>query len=118
MNIKYILPFPVSVNYLYAGGSGQKRFKSKKYKLWLAACEAFDYDPAEYDGVFITYKFWFPDNRERDSANLEKCVTDWLVTKRIIKNDAWQNIKAMRLIPMGIDKINPRVEIEITTQAE
>lgn len=116
--IELVLPFPVSVNALYGGGTGQKRFKSVKYKNWLAHCEAFEFDPAEYDGVYLTYKFWFPDNRERDTANLEKCVSDWLVTKKIIKNDAWQNIKAMRLIPMGIDKLNPRVQIEIEFQDE
>lgn len=33
-----ILPFPPTVNSLFGGGSKQKRFPSKKYKAWKAAC--------------------------------------------------------------------------------
>ena len=35
--IEISLPFPPSINALYGGGSGQRRFPSKKYKAWLAA---------------------------------------------------------------------------------
>ena len=106
-----VLPFPPSVNGLYGGGSRQKRFPSKKYKQWLASCpELPDYS---WHPVRITYKFYFPDNRERDTENYVKAVSDYLVKQGVIKDDNWRVVSSMLLLPMGIDRKNPRVEIRI-----
>lgn len=106
-----VLPFPPSVNGLYGGGSRQKRFPSKKYKQWLASCpELPDYS---WYPVRITYSFYFPDNRERDTENYVKAVSDYLVKQGTIKDDNWRIITSMLLLPMGIDRKNPRVEIRI-----
>jgi len=107
-----VLPFPVSVNSLYGGGSNQRRFPSKKYKTWLLSCPKLS--PLKLTDVSLHYKFYFPDNRARDAANLEKCVTDYLVKQNVIIDDSWQHIKYMGLSPMGIDRERPRVEVYIT----
>lgn len=101
------------MNALYGGGSKQQRFPSKAYKEWLAKCPKLD--PMGYDLVTLHYEYYFPDNRERDTSNYEKAVTDYLVKQRVIVNDSWKNILDNRQTPMGIDKLNPRVEITIAS---
>jgi len=109
MIVRITLPFPITVNQLYGGGSGQQRFPSKKYKLWLARCP--ELEAHRFERAKIQYLYFFPDDRARDTANLEKCVTDYLVKQKVIVDDSWKHIQAMVLIPMGIDRENPRVEI-------
>ena len=106
-----VLPFPPSVNSLFGGGSKQKRFPSKAYKAWIISCP--DLYPHMFDGIELTYSYYFPDKRERDTENYVKAVSDLLVKKNVIANDSWLNIHKMTIIPMGVDKLNPRVEIEI-----
>lgn len=107
----FVLPFPPSVNGLYGGGSAQKRFPSKQYKAWLASCPILP--SIGLDNIEITYSYYFPDNRERDTENYVKAVSDYLVKCSTIANDSWKNIRKMTIIPMGVDKINPRVEITV-----
>jgi Holliday junction resolvase RusA-like endonuclease len=109
--IKITLPFPPSVNSMFGGGSAQKRFPSKKYKQWLQDCPKLD--AIGCDKVELTYMYYFPDARERDSENYIKAVTDFLVKQGALKNDSWKEVLKMTIIPMGIDRLNPRVEIEI-----
>lgn len=109
---KFVLPFPPSINGLYGGGSKQRRFPSKQYKEWLKKCPSLA--PVMLDKVEIRYFYYFPDQRERDSQNYEKAITDFLVNNGVLVNDSWKNINLMTFIPMGVDKLNPRVEIEIT----
>lgn len=109
--IKIILPFPVSINSLYGGGSGQRRFPSKRYKLWLASCPRLE--PLQLNNIRLDYLYYFPDYRERDCENYVKCVSDYLVNQNVIKNDDWRSIYEMRLIPIGIDRKKARVEIDI-----
>lgn len=109
--INFSLPFPVSVNALYNGGSGQKRFPSKKYKAWLVACPRLP--NLQLSNISIHYRFFFPDNRMRDMENNVKCVSDYLVKCGVIVDDCWQIVNEMHLTHGGIDKKNPRVEIDI-----
>lgn len=109
----FTLPFPVSVNAMYNGGSKQQRFKSAKYKAWLKSCPPMR--TLNLTNVTIHYNFYMPDDRSRDTCNLEKGVSDYLVSQGVLIDDSWQHIKQMTLTPMGIDRANPRVEIEIVT---
>lgn len=109
--IKITLPFPPSVNSLFGGGSAQKRFPSKKYKAWLLSCPKLT--AYGQNNVHLKYTYYFPDARERDSENYVKAVTDFLVKQGVLVNDSWKEIKSMLIIPAGIDRENPRVEIEI-----
>lgn len=109
-----ILPIPPSVNALYGGGSKQKRFKSKAYKEWEAKCPK-DIPRLNLSGVQIEYTFFFKDNRARDCQNYIKAATDFLVNSKIIRDDCWQHVSKEVLWCGGIDKINPRIEIIIST---
>lgn len=82
------LPFSVSVNQLYAGGSGQQRFKSKKYVAWLKSCPKLRELNID-EPVSVEYIFTWPDNRARDGQNYIKCATDFLVSQKVIKDDCW-----------------------------
>ncbi len=118
--IKLTLPFPPSVNGLFGGGSGQKRFPSKKYKDWLKLCAtkadiygiAVNFAPIS-QAITITYTFSWPDKRVRDGQNYMKAVTDWLVNQGVIEDDNYNIIVSESWNHVGVDKLRPRVEVEI-----
>jgi len=84
------LPFPVSVNAMFADGK-TRRHKSQRYADWIveASWALKVQRPMPVPGpVKITYEFQEGrDNRRRDAFNLEKGVTDLLVYFGIIEAD-------------------------------
>ncbi len=113
--IKIVLPFPPSVNGLYGGGSGQKRFPSKKYKQWLHHCPTLE--AINLKGpVKIYYTFYWPDKRIRDGQNYLKAPLDFLVNQGVLVDDNWNIVISETWDHIGIDKVNPRVVIEIILQ--
>lgn len=107
-----VLPSPVSANQLYGGGSKQRRFKTKKYKAWIASCPKLHKNHNFYE-IELEYTFFFKTKRLADVGNFEKGVTDYLVAQGIIEDDNWQVVKKIVLIFGGIDKLNPRAEVKI-----
>lgn len=110
---KFILPFPPSGNGLYGGGSGQKRFPSKKYKAWLASCPKLD-PIAISQLVTVCYTYAWPDNRIRDGQNYQKATLDYLVNQGVLKDDNWKIVCGETWDHIGIDRKNPRVEVTVT----
>lgn len=88
--ISLVLPFPVSINALYAGRG--RRHKSKRYKKWILEAQnalwSQQWKPLADAPLQITYRFGQPDNRQRDVFNLEKCVSDFLVDQQVISDDS------------------------------
>lgn len=85
-----MLPFPPTLNGLYAGKA--RRYKSPRYKAWLDEAW-FQINPqrplAHFDTpVSIIIHLGRPDNRKRDVANYEKATTDFLVAANVLKDDA------------------------------
>lgn len=111
---KCFLPFPVSVNSLYGGGSRQKRFKTSTYNQWLNRCPSL---PAI--GIktpcSIDYKFTMPDRKKRDLANFIKCVDDYLVSQDVISDDGWSVIREGKFSLAGIDKKTSGVIVTISS---
>ncbi len=104
------LPIPPSVNALYSGN--HRRFKSKRYKAWIA--EAEDAIQGEKftmmsGNIEVTYRICSPDNRRRDLENYSKALSDFLVDHKIIEDDS--NIQ--RLVMEWADDITPGLS-EIT----
>lgn len=112
---KITLPFPPSVNGLYGGGSGQKRFPSKKYKEWLFLCPTLE-PLGISQRVRIAYTFAFPDLRVRDGQNYMKAPLDYLVNEGVLQDDNWNLVVGEEWNHVGIDRKNARVEIEIILQ--
>ena len=113
MQYHFTLPMPPSVNSLYGGGSKQQRFKSAAYKAWLKNCPPMR--SLNLQRVKIYYGFYFKTHARADCCNFEKAITDYLVAQNVIVDDSWQHIAEMTLTPMGVDKNNARVEIELVT---
>ena len=90
MQLKIELPHPPSVNAAYINLKRGGRAKSQVYKQWLKDAEAalWGQKITHFDGwVRVVYTFRVPDNRKRDVANLEKCLSDFLVKMGILKDE-------------------------------
>lgn len=65
--------------------------------------------------VYIHYRFYEKDRR-RDKSNVAafaiKVIEDAIQEMHIIKNDNWKGIDGYS-VSFDIDKINPRIEVEI-----
>lgn len=61
----------------------------------------------------ITINFWLPDARKCDLTNKAESLMDLLVDTKTIMDDSWQIVPKLILISNGIDRENPRAEIEI-----
>lgn len=85
------LPFPISVNAMFADGKA-RRHKSQRYADWLieAGYRLNVQKPRPISGPYeIHYIFQEgQDKRERDAFNLEKGCTDLLVKHGIIQGDS------------------------------
>jgi hypothetical protein len=85
------LPFPISVNAMFADGK-TRRHKSQRYADWLleAGYALNRQKPAPVLGkVIIHYELQDGiDRRDRDCFNFEKGVTDLLVTHGVIQADS------------------------------
>lgn len=85
------LPFPVSVNAMFADGK-TRRHKSQRYCDWLleAGYALNKQRPPQIKGQYhIHYAFQEGhDRRARDAFNLEKGVTDLLVKHGVVEGDS------------------------------
>ena len=87
-----VLPFPPSVNALYAHDrKTNRRFIAKRYAAWkgeagfaLAQQKPLPRFPGK---IYVTMRFGRPDRRRRDVANFEKAVSDLLVSAGVIVDD-------------------------------
>lgn len=98
---------------------GKKKFSvpSAAYESWekshVAALKA-QFKSPKLTGFWIEIKPFFPDNRMRDTDNLETSILDCLKAAGIIKDDRWQNHKKPPTVHQPvIDSLNPRVEVVI-----
>lgn len=90
--IKLHLPFPPSVNSLYAnGGNMRGRHKTKGYEDWirLASVGIKDGHRQKLGPYSISICLEAPDKRGRDLGNLEKAVSDLLVMHGVVKDDRY-----------------------------
>lgn len=91
MNVVLTLPFPISVNAMFADGK-TRRHKSQRYADWLleAGYVLNSQKPPQIKGQYhITYAFQEgQDRRERDAFNLEKGCTDLLVKHGVLEGDS------------------------------
>jgi crossover junction endodeoxyribonuclease RusA len=94
------LPFPPSVNSLWRSTKGGKVYRSAKYMEWrkLAMWQiAGQVRGRRHLGAYkLTILAVRPDKRKRDLGNLEKAVSDILVSQNIVEDDSmceWLEIK-------------------------
>lgn len=98
--IKINLPFPVSVNAMFADGK-TRRHKSQRYCDWLleAGYQLNRQKPQPIKGqVVLSYALGeILDGRRRDVGNYEKGVTDLLVKHGVIEADDHRIVREIKL---------------------
>jgi Holliday junction resolvase RusA-like endonuclease len=108
------LPFPISVNAMFADGK-TRRHKSQRYADWLAEAgyALKSQRPQTVLGpVTLLYEVQEgKDNRRRDIGNLEKGCTDLLVYYGIIEADHDLIVREIRMI-WNKDVVGVRVTIQ------
>lgn len=113
-SFKITLPFPPSVNGMFAQNkkNAKLRFKTKEYKAWLASCP--ELDDYKCDGqCTISYLIFFPDDRIRDGQNYMKAPLDYLCAQGVIEDDNRRIVKGEQWIDGDIDRDNPRIVITV-----
>jgi crossover junction endodeoxyribonuclease RusA len=103
----FTLPFPISINAMFADGKF-RRHNSQRYDTWImeATAEIYRQRPKKIAGpVTLLYEIQEgKDKRKRDLGNLEKGLTDLLVSHGIIQADDGSIVREIKL------KWNPDVE--------
>ena len=98
--ITFLLPFPPSTNNLFVNGK-YGRFRSQRYDSWIqeAGAEIMRQRPSKAVGpVILSYELQEgQDKRRRDLGNLEKAVTDLLVSHGIIEADHGSIVREIKL---------------------
>ena len=84
------LPFPVSVNALYANVRNVGRVKTARYKTWLNAArwEVKRQRPEPVRGPYEITVLVQRKRGRRDLGNLHKCLSDLLVSHGVIEDDS------------------------------
>ena len=88
-------------------------FPSSKYTSWHkdASLQLSGQKKIPNDSI-LTLRFYMPDNRRTDLTNKAESIMDCLVDNGLLEDESWQVVSTLILKCMGIDKDNPRVEIE------
>ena len=112
---KYIINDIPPSNNQYMGNSNSFRKYSKEKEKWhwliKAALRHKPINPLDKAIVKITY--FFKDNRRHDPDNYSgKFILDPLVKEGVICDDSFKVI-SLKLEQGGVDKNNPRTEIEV-----
>ena len=103
--------------------------KNSKLRTWKKLISSKDYQSRENEQLkslenqvkplglnkplYVNYAFYFPDNRKTDLSNKIESINDLLVKYGLIEDDNRKIIKGIHATEIGVDKENPRVEIEL-----
>lgn len=105
MTIVLVLPFPPSVNRLWRATKGGKVYRSAKYVEWRRLAMWQLAGQAKGKKIIGAYKLTIlavrPDKRRRDLGNLEKAVSDILVSQNIIEDDSLCEWLEVRWVDSG-----------------
>ena len=105
---------------LLCRGPRVMKFPSKAYKIWHEDAswqlKSFYASKALFPLKQISsmiIKIFAPDKRSADLSNKVESIMDLLVDNGILKDDNWFIVPNLLVIFCGIDKDNPRAEVEI-----
>jgi|TARA_R110000744_G_scaffold9365_2_gene30049 Holliday junction resolvase RusA-like endonuclease len=113
-----ILPFPPTLNGLYAGKT--RRYKSTRYKKWIAEAQIMSCKqklPVWVNGFLkVQLDFVRPDKRKRDLDNLAKAVLDFCTDAQIWKDDC--QVEHLTLQWVDEDFVGVRITIQPLKKGE
>lgn len=118
-SVTVIVPFPSSK--LSAHNKGHWRSKATpvrqyRFQAKMATLEAtggIDQPTEPIENAAVVYRFFVPDNRRRDEANMVQMVKpaiDGVVDAGLIVDDCWQHL-TIAGVEVAIDRDRPRVEL-------
>ncbi len=96
---QFIIPMPPSVNALYRNVTGRGRAKTRRYLDWITEASISlnqQHVPEIAPPYSIDYAVGRPDKRKRDVANLEKALSDLLVSQGVLVDDSQINDNRQR----------------------
>lgn len=115
-DLKISLPLPSSALHQHAKGhwraKSQATAKARQQAAWAARAS---WTGEPLDHARIEYRFFVPDRRRRDAANLVgacKAYVDGIVDAGVIIDDCWERL-AIGAVDVEVDRADPRVEIWI-----
>lgn len=89
-------------------------FPGKYYSQWARDAAKQLLQTRNFAGPeLITLTFFPKTKRSSDLSNKCESVMDCLVDNGVLLDDNWNIVKKILLVFGGVDKTNPRVEIEI-----
>lgn len=95
-----------------------RREKEKWHWLIKSALSKAEKPKEPIKKAVVTITYYFRDNRRRDPDNYSgKMILDPLVREGVLQDDSFENID-LHLHKGGVDKINPRTEIEIKNRRD
>jgi len=104
MTVRYELPFPPSVNNLFAT-VGKNRIRSARYKAWakeagqLIQVQGRKRVPGS---VALAVDLVKPDRRRRDLSNTIKAIEDLLVEMQVIEDDSLVHALSVQWVDAGV----------------
>lgn len=102
--VRYELPFPPSVNNLFAN-VGNRRVRTARYKAWAKEAGQFILHQGRkriHGHVSLSVALVRPDRRTRDLSNAMKAVEDLLVDMAVIDDDSLIQRIDVRWVPSGV----------------
>lgn len=110
--IKMTVPVPPSINHCYFTARNGMRIKTNKAKDFdievISITNKIDYKFPEKTKIVCDLKFYFRDNRRRDTHNTLKLLLDAVEVGGLYHDDMYV---LPRVIDFEVDKENPRVEL-------
>ena len=98
--------------------NGYREQKERWHWLIKAALQKVKKPSVPYVRAVVKISYYFKSKGRRDPDNFSgKMILDPLVREGVLADDSFDNIELV-LRKGGVDKFNPRTEIEITEQEE
>lgn len=104
MAVRYELPFPPSVNNLFANAS-KGRCKTEHYSAWLVTAGKLIMMQGRkhvHGHVALAVDLVKPDRRKRDLSNTLKAVEDLLVDMQVIEDDSLIQALSVQWVDSGV----------------
>ena len=93
-------------------GNRPRLFPSAKYAQWPRDAILQLSGKQSILSKELTLIFFAPDNRKFDLTNKAESIMDTLVDKGLLEDDNYSIVNTLHLVFGGVDKDNPRCEIE------
>lgn len=114
-NVSFELPLPPSTNQLFANEPGKGRVKTSLYRAWIASAAShlmLQRVKPVASPVAITITLDGKVHRGRDLGNVEKAVTDLLVSQGIIAGDNLMHVRRI-LLEYAPGPLEPVAVVEV-----